>query len=130
MDASHALIIVQALADGVNPTTGECFPAESPYQQAQVVRALALAVKALQQSVEQEVRRRSLPGNVGKPWSVSDETTLAAEYDSGRNIQELAQHFDRTVGAIRARLVKLGKIEDEGSNYAPYRRNPPAHRFG
>ncbi len=42
MDVDQAIVIVQKLADGVDPTTGERFPAESAYQNADTVRALHL----------------------------------------------------------------------------------------
>ena len=40
MDEQKALNIVTALANGVNPQTGEVFPGDSPYQSAEIVRAL------------------------------------------------------------------------------------------
>ena len=48
MDDSKALAVVSALADGVNPYTGEVFEPDSPYQSADVVRALYIAVRALE----------------------------------------------------------------------------------
>jgi len=41
MELDRAKEIIKALADGVDPYTGERFPADSPYQQADTVRALA-----------------------------------------------------------------------------------------
>lgn len=46
MDEMKALAIVSTLANGVNPLTGEIFPADSPYQTVDVVRALFLASRA------------------------------------------------------------------------------------
>lgn len=47
MEPSRAIEIVQSLADGVDPFTDERFPASSPYQQADTVRALHLALEGL-----------------------------------------------------------------------------------
>lgn len=58
MEVSNAIQIVQALADGVDPHTGEAFPDNSPYQHPQTVRALFTAVKALEFYRDAQVRRR------------------------------------------------------------------------
>ena len=47
MDESTALEIVMKLVDGVDPRTGEKLPPESPYQDAETIRALFTAVLAL-----------------------------------------------------------------------------------
>ena len=45
MTASEALRIVQALVDGRCPFTDQRLPSDSPYQHADVVRALFIAVR-------------------------------------------------------------------------------------
>jgi hypothetical protein len=47
MDRTIALGILQSLADGIHPATGQTMPAESPYQHPDVIRALFHAVGAL-----------------------------------------------------------------------------------
>jgi hypothetical protein len=47
MEPDRAIEIVQSLADGVDPYTDERFPSSSPYQQADTVRALHLAIEGL-----------------------------------------------------------------------------------
>ncbi len=47
MDKSKAITIMEALANGTDPMTGEIFPPESPYQDVEVVRALFMATEAL-----------------------------------------------------------------------------------
>ncbi|MGB8489821.1 MAG: hypothetical protein WCE64_02065 [Bacteroidales bacterium] len=39
MDKLKAITIIEALANGTDPMTGEVFPSDSPYQQVEVVRA-------------------------------------------------------------------------------------------
>lgn len=46
MDNAKALFTLSALANGVHPDTGEVFAADSPYQTADVVRALYVGVRA------------------------------------------------------------------------------------
>lgn len=119
MDGSDALTIIRALADGVDPFTGEVFPEDSVYQHPQVVRALFAAVQALEYQEKRRERERNLPRNAGTPWTAEEDERLSQAFDSGKSIKELAQFHERTHGAIQARLVKLGKLE------APYQ---PANR--
>jgi hypothetical protein len=56
MQLSEGVRILQALADGADPDTGEVFPTDSPYQRPQVVRALMAAVRALERQQERERR--------------------------------------------------------------------------
>jgi hypothetical protein len=111
MDSQKALQIVQALADGIDPITGEVFAEGSPYQHPDVVRALFAAAAALQGRVVSEERGKSLPDNAGKAWSEVEEKLLVERFDGGASEAELAQVHHRTRGSIRSRLVRLGKIE-------------------
>lgn len=111
MQTSEALKILQALADGVNPDTGEVFPAESPYQHPQVVRALMTAIRLLERQQNRERRTRLLPGNAGKTWDDDEEQRLCRDYGAGTSVKELAARHGRTERAIESRLIKLGKIQ-------------------
>lgn len=106
MDEKQAIEIVKTLADGIDPTTGEVFPADSPYQNADIVRALHKAAEALQISK----RKRSLPARSGKPWDKSESSSLIEQLDKGIEIVELARMHQRTRGAIKSQLKKLGRI--------------------
>jgi hypothetical protein len=110
MEAAEALGIIAALANGVHPRTGEVFPAGSPYQHPDVVRALFMATRALEGRSRQLERQRDLPGNVGKPWSAEEDERLLAAFDSGQARADIARAHDRTVGGIEARLEKLGRL--------------------
>ena len=48
MQLDAALPIVRALADGVNPVTGEAYPEHSPYAEPRALRALFSAVDLMQ----------------------------------------------------------------------------------
>jgi len=110
MQLDAALPIVRALADGVNPVTGEAYPDHSPYAEPRTLRALYSAVDLMQREVEREKRRERLPANFGKPWTEGEDKTLTAEYDAGATLSEIARKHERTQSSIRLRLEKLGKI--------------------
>ena len=111
MHLDAALPIVRALADGVNPVTGEAYPEHSPYAEPRTLRALFSAVDLMQREVEREKRRERLPANFGKPWTEPEDRTLAGEFDAGMPMMEIARKHARTQSSIRLRLEKLGKIE-------------------
>ena len=58
MEPDRAIEIVASLADGVDPYSGERFPSGSPYQQADTVRALHLALEGLGREWDARVRPR------------------------------------------------------------------------
>ncbi|HYC35876.1 MAG TPA: hypothetical protein VEC19_05600 [Usitatibacter sp.] len=111
MQIDVALPIVRALADGVNPVTGEAYPEESPYAEPRALRALFSAVDLMQKEMEREKRRERLPANFGKPWTDAEDGLLSSEFDAGTTLGDIARKHQRTHSSIRLRLEKLGKIE-------------------
>jgi hypothetical protein len=124
MHLESALPIVKALADGVNPVTGEQYPEQSPYAEPRALRALFAAVDLMQREVEKEKRRERLPANFGKPWSEGEDKAIALAFDAGVAIPEMARSHARTQGSIRLRLEKLGKLPPSGE--ARYESRPIA----
>ena len=121
MEHDTALGILKALADGIDPSTGERFAPGSPYQNPDTIRALCYAVQAL----ESRTRNRSEPQknqleNAGRPWSDEEEARLGTAFESGKTVLDLAQEHKRSRIAIEARLVKLGKIPAEHSGPLRY----------
>lgn len=113
MQLQSALPIVRALADGVDPLTGEAFVEPSPYAEPRTLRALFSAVELMEREVSREKRRERLPANFGKPWTEGEDQALSAVFDSGLALGEIARKHARTVSSIRLRLEKLGKIEPQ-----------------
>ena len=114
MENAAALNIIQQLANGIDPHSGEVFRADSPYQHPDTVRALFAAVRALEAKSAPRQRATgsgNVPQNAGKPWSGDEYNALVAAFDAGRQIPELAAEHQRSRFAIEARLAKLGKIE-------------------
>ncbi len=110
MDQAQALAIVRSLANGVDPESGEVFAPETAYPRPQVVRALYEAAAALERMERFERRKQHMPPKTGEPWSEEEDRKLLAAFDSGRALQELAAAHERTMGAVRARLLKYGRI--------------------
>jgi hypothetical protein len=115
MERDNAAKILQILADGVDPATGEPFPASSPYQRADVVRALFVALQALGSAPRTKAGApQDKPGlaNAGRPWSQEEDARLGRDFDSGKSIEMLAEEHKRSRFAVETRLVKLGRIEE------------------
>lgn len=128
MDDNKALAIVSALANGVNPQTGETFEEDSPYQSADVIRALYVAVRALEITNRSKARtsRARMPANAGKPWSEQEDRQLLERFDSGLSVPQLAQAHDRTVAGIQARLERHGRMQGQSMQWRGRYSGPPA----
>jgi len=131
MDDQRALSIVTALANGVNPQTGEAFPGDSPYQSAEIVRALFVAIRAMQGKTTNR-RRPDAPANAGKPWSEAEDDELLQAFDEGTEIAAIAQAHARTPMGIQARLEKHGRLTplNDGRPSQRVRRKPDQHSDG
>jgi len=110
METSRALEIIRALSDGVDPYTGEVFGEDSPYQKADTVRALFVAVNALERAEALARRRKAVPERAGLPWDDEEDALLTKGFEKGASVKDLAAQHKRTLGAIKSRLSKLGKI--------------------
>ena len=115
MELQSARQIIDTLAQGIHPVTGELMPDDSPYNAPPVIRALFAVSRALDggQPVVR-ARKPALP-NAGKPWSPEDEARLTAGFTADPDLKQLAQQMGRTRVAVEARLVKLGKLEARSS---------------
>ncbi len=110
MNAAEALSVVRSLANGVDPESGEVFPADSVYQRAQNVRALYEAASALERQERSDRRKQQLPAKTGEPWTEDDDRRLLSGFDAGRGLPDLAAAHQRTLTGVRARLVKYGRL--------------------
>jgi hypothetical protein len=131
MDREQTLRILNALANGVHPATGEKFAADGPYQHPDTVRALFEAMRAVEgatAAAPAPERKPPFPqSGSGSRWSAEEEERLASAFDSGRTVDELARVHNRSRAAIEARLVRLGKM-DASAVTSPlrYPPTPPA----
>jgi hypothetical protein len=108
MQQQKARQILQALIQGVDPTTGEELAAGTVLQRADVLRAMLAGVAALEQSAVRSARRALLPANVGRAWTQEEDLELTRETAASTPIADIAANHGRTLRAIEARLEKLG----------------------
>ena len=115
MEKEQTLRILNALANGVHPATGEKFAADGPYQHPDTVRALFEAMRAVESgavTAPAPERKPAFPqSGAGSRWSGEEEQRLAAAFDAGESVDALARAHNRSRAAIEARLVRLGKMD-------------------
>jgi len=127
METAKTVEILKTLAEGIDPGTGEQFPAGSTYQQPDTVRALFAAIRMLENPAVTSSRApsqaaatptaKSAPQNAGRPWSEEEDARLGTTYDAGKSIEELAGIHKRSKWAIEARLARLGKIPEPPTRF-------------
>lgn len=121
MELQEAKTLVNSLAEGVDPLTGEVLPDDSPYNQPRIIRALytllmqgsekTRAAKKTSAEKQQANLDAGRPRNAGLPWADEARQELAARFNGGTPLDELEQHLERTRGAILAELVRQGLVE-------------------
>ena len=125
MEIDKAKEIVSLLAYGIDPITGEVLPDDSPYNHPSVIRALFSVVgsvkapkKQIKQSMEEKQAQNMTngrPRNAGLPWTEELREKVAIMFINGTTIDELAECFERTNGAILSQLMHQGLIDEEGT---------------
>ncbi|MBC5782056.1 hypothetical protein H8N03_03810 [Ramlibacter sp. USB13] len=135
MELQIARQIIDTLAQGIHPVTGEAMPEDSPYNAPPVIRALHAVSRALEcalappgEAPEGGKSRGSPPPNAGKKWTEQEDAALETAYDAGIPLKQVAQELGRTAFAVEQRLVKLGKVEAPagGGRYGSTAREPLA----
>ena len=117
MELQIARQIIDTLAQGIHPITGEAMPDDSPYNAPPVIRALHTVSRALESASASPAAadaapraRRNAPPNAGKAWSPQEDAALETAFDAGIPLKQVAQELGRTAYAVEQRLIKLGKI--------------------
>ena len=117
MEINESKALLSSLANGIDPATGEVLPDTSPYNDPRVIRALFTVLYPAKQSrkkpeaKQQENVAAGRPRNAGLPWTESLKEELAKKFRAGARLDQLAQDFNRTKGAILSELLKQGLIE-------------------
>ncbi|NTS77493.1 hypothetical protein HR060_11530 [Catenovulum sp. SM1970] len=124
MNQENVISILEGLANGLNPVTGEILPSNSPYNEPEVIRALFQAInlipkarkpkKTIQQK-QQENIEKGLPQNYGLPWEEADVQKVVSMYQSEISIPNIANEFSRKPGSIVSLLKRHGVITEEVS---------------
>lgn len=116
MELQIARQIIDTLAQGIHPVTGEAMPEDSPYNAPPVIRALHAVSRALEGAAAAPAaasgppRKRTPPPNAGKAWTPQEDAALETAFDAGIALKQVAQELGRTQFAVEQRLVKLGKV--------------------
>ena len=108
MELQSARQIIDTLSQGIHPVTGEAMPADSPYNEPAIIRALFTVARALEGKPARV--QRTLPPNAGKPWSAEEDARLEAGFAAGSELAQLAGELGRTPLAVESRLVMRGKL--------------------
>ncbi len=112
MDIVVAKEIISALADGINPMTGEVLPPDCVCNNADVVRAFYTVLN----NMDSIVKKKASQENAGKPWTEQDDKLLEKMFKEGASKKDLQEYFKRSSGSINSRLARLGLI-DKKFNY-------------
>ena len=123
MDINQSIKILEALANGIDPTTGEKFPAHSPYNNPEVIRGLYHALEIIRKrkqkskmSLEEKQQvnvNKGLPRNAGLPWVDEQREYVAINFKQGETVDQLALKLERTRGAIIAELERQNLVSQE-----------------
>ena len=107
MSHSQTHRILTTLIAGCDPRSQQRLPSGSILHAPSVLRALLLAVSALEASTARTRRRAALPPNVGREWTAAEEAQLHAELAGAEPLNVIAARHGRSVRAIERRLRKL-----------------------
>jgi hypothetical protein len=118
MTPTEAQQIIEALAGGIDPATGEILGDDSPLSNPHVIRALFIAAKALEGVAAKSARTAAAPGNAGKAWTGDEDQRLVSAFDAGTPVAELARSHERSTGAINSRLTRLGRLQTSSGDPA------------
>jgi hypothetical protein len=108
MDESAATEILEALANGVDPFTGEILEQDSPFNNPIVIRALFFTLNKLKQGEPIKAINKETPVNAGNSWSNEEIVALVKEFQNSISVKQIAAMHGRTVGAINSRLMQIG----------------------
>ena len=105
----HMHLIPRYKGDVPNPKGGVrgVIPSKQSYDANEGLSSPVLPERKKTYTIEE---KRSEHGNAYIPWEEEADKLLCRLYDEGNSISVLAEMFERTKGAIRSRLKKLGKI--------------------
>ena len=84
-----------------------------------MIRALFVALTALNIAVERSEHNTPRADKAGQPWSTAEDEELLASFDAGISIKEIAKVHGRSRGGINSRLVRLGRIKSRANAEDP-----------
>ena len=121
MNKSEIVDVLSALASGVHPVSGEVFAEDSPYNEPRIIRALFGSLELIQtpahrlptKTQEEINREEGRPLRSNMRWTEEEDREMIDLIEKGTLTSAIAEHFERTQGAIHSRLQRQGLLERE-----------------
>lgn len=105
--------ILRSLVLNLHPTTRKPIPSSEILNEPQVIRALVLAVEALDSfdrtPATSEIER---PSRAGRSWTTEEDNELRNEFEQRLPLEDISSAHQRTSGSIIARLVRLKLVNE------------------
>ena len=115
---TEARRIVEALAQGLDPETGEIQSQDSLLQRPVVIRALFCACQALSAVERKKKQADPQSSNAGSAWTEEEDRRLLDAFDKGAAVDQLAHTHGRSKGGIASHLIRLGRIKERSDIHA------------
>ena len=136
MNTEEAKGILERMMDGINPITGEVLPQEHICNNVSVIRALYVAIQAMEQNTRlctdatEPATKRSRSGRLNNqnPWTEEEDTYLKNAYRQGISFDEMAEELLRSTRTIKFRLVYLGVADRTILGWEPAKKVEYAHQ--
>jgi hypothetical protein len=87
--STDAIALLSALAEGIDPFTGEVLPGDHLLQQPQVVRSLFHSINALKQQSSKAKKNSSAPEKAGTAWTKQEDEELIQQFDEKAPITKM-----------------------------------------
>lgn len=121
MEKEKTIKMLTALANGIDPLSGEVFPSDSIYNNVEISRTLFNAIDLLKNSKPKP--KKLLPANSHQPWTAQLDSELSELFLKGTSINDIALFFHRSKAGIEARLIKLKLLNHYSSIIKPSNNN-------
>lgn len=88
MEHEEAKKVLELLAKGISPETGELLANDGPFNEPRVIRALYFAL-GLFGSTKGPAESKNPPAQAGKPWPPEEDERLLKSFDSAKALGSL-----------------------------------------
>ena len=106
MEREEVITSIEALARAADPAS------DSPASlEALLTEETLLALRTASSLLKHDGAKRGRFVAAGTPWTAEEDARLAAEFDGGHTVAQMALQHGRSSGAITLRLVKLDRID-------------------
>jgi hypothetical protein len=123
MEKAAAVFVLRALIQGADPETGKPLHRGEVVHRPEIVRALQMALVALgggmpavpkvhTSSKPQKPAKGKRPERMGEGWDRAQDDELRFLFTQRRPVQAIAAELGRSRGAITARLLRLGLVNE------------------